>query len=186
MVTTWDGDDPGEPPSTRSAPFRSARPSSWSPSTTERRIVPALRKTGRYAVNILGEDGQASRTASPGGRDRPAARARPYPTDRGELCGAAWHPGTTGLPILDDAIASLECTVVDVHPAGDHDLYIARVDAASAGGDRRSRCCTTRADTCASSAPACTTSRASRSGSRLPIRPYRTAQRDAEPIRRLR
>jgi flavin reductase (DIM6/NTAB) family NADH-FMN oxidoreductase RutF len=40
------------------------------------------------------------------------------------------------LPLLQDAIASLECTIVDVHPAGDHDLYIARVDAASAAGEQ--------------------------------------------------
>jgi 3-hydroxy-9,10-secoandrosta-1,3,5(10)-triene-9,17-dione monooxygenase reductase component len=52
------------------------------------------------------------------------------------LCGAAWRSGTTGSPILDGAIASLECTVVDVHSAGDHDFYVARVDAVAAGGDQ--------------------------------------------------
>jgi flavin reductase (DIM6/NTAB) family NADH-FMN oxidoreductase RutF len=54
---------------------------------------------------------------------------------RNDLCGAEWRRGMTGLPILSDAIATLECTVVDVHPAGDHDLYIARVDAATATGE---------------------------------------------------
>ena len=35
----------------------------------------------------------------------------------------------TGLPLLTGAIATLECTTVDVVSAGDHDLFIARVDA---------------------------------------------------------
>jgi flavin reductase (DIM6/NTAB) family NADH-FMN oxidoreductase RutF len=37
------------------------------------------------------------------------------------------------------AIAALECTVLDVHPAGDHDLFIARVDAAVAGASTTER-----------------------------------------------
>jgi len=95
-----------------------------------RNIVPALTATGRYAVNILGEDGQALSDCFAGG---------PSPVGRDELCDATWRLGATGLPILDEAIATLECTVVDVHPAGDHYLYIARVDAAGAAaadGDR--------------------------------------------------
>jgi 3-hydroxy-9,10-secoandrosta-1,3,5(10)-triene-9,17-dione monooxygenase reductase component len=34
----------------------------------------------------------------------------------------------TGLPLLDGAIASLECTVVETFSAGDHDLFIGEVD----------------------------------------------------------
>lgn len=85
-----------------------------------RRIVPALRATGRFAVNMLGEDQQALSDCFSGA---------PVQPDRDAFCGAAWHPGRTGLPILDTAIASIECTTMDVHAAGDHDLYIARVDA---------------------------------------------------------
>jgi flavin reductase (DIM6/NTAB) family NADH-FMN oxidoreductase RutF len=32
-----------------------------------------------------------------------------------------------GPPVLADALAYLECRVVERHPAGDHDLFIARV-----------------------------------------------------------
>lgn len=39
-----------------------------------------------------------------------------------------WHRGRTGLPLVDGAIASLECMVVETFSAGDHDLYIGRVD----------------------------------------------------------
>ena len=87
-----------------------------------RRIVPALLASRRFAVNILGEDQQALSDCFSGA---------PVQPDREGFCGATWHPGSTGLPILDAAVASLECSLVDVHPAGDHDLYIARVDAVS-------------------------------------------------------
>jgi 3-hydroxy-9,10-secoandrosta-1,3,5(10)-triene-9,17-dione monooxygenase reductase component len=40
------------------------------------------------------------------------------------------------MPLLDGAIATLECTVVETFPAGDHDLFIGRVEAlADASGD---------------------------------------------------
>ena len=45
------------------------------------------------------------------------------------FCGAAWHPGEAGLVLLDGAIATLECTVEQTVSAGDHDMYVARVDA---------------------------------------------------------
>ena len=103
-----------------------------------RRIVSPLRKTGRYVVNILGEEQRVLSDCFAGGpspRDgRAPARTSPSTPAprRDELCGAPWHVGRLGLPVLDDAIATLECTIVDVHPAGDHDLYIARVEHASA------------------------------------------------------
>jgi flavin reductase (DIM6/NTAB) family NADH-FMN oxidoreductase RutF len=97
-----------------------------------RRIVAGLQKTRHYAVNILGEDQQALADCFAGG----PAPAGQESFDRGSLCGAAWHAGSSGLPLLDEAIATLECTVVDIHPAGDHDLYIAHVDyALKAGGE---------------------------------------------------
>ncbi len=133
VVTTWAGERPWGTTVNSFSSISLRPPLVLVAFDTERRIVPALRGTGRYAVNILGEGGQALSDCFAGG-PRPAGRPVAAPSaDRGEMCGAAWHPGTTGLPILDDAIASLECTVVDVHPAGDHDLYIARVDAAAAG-----------------------------------------------------
>jgi flavin reductase (DIM6/NTAB) family NADH-FMN oxidoreductase RutF len=95
-----------------------------------RHIVGGLTKTGRYVVNVLGEDQLGLSDCFAGG-PKPEAAATP---GRDELCGAAWHTGRLGLPVLDDAIATLECTVVDIHAAGDHDLYIARVDYAEAAG----------------------------------------------------
>jgi 3-hydroxy-9,10-secoandrosta-1,3,5(10)-triene-9,17-dione monooxygenase reductase component len=48
---------------------------------------------------------------------------------RDAFCGATWAPGSTGLPLLEGAIATLECTVEQTFQAGDHELFIGRVDA---------------------------------------------------------
>lgn len=84
-----------------------------------RRIVPALRAAGRFAVCILSEDQQALSECFAGADVVP---------DREAFCGALWHPGSLGLPLLDGAVATLECLTSDVVPAGDHDLFIGRVE----------------------------------------------------------
>ncbi|HSG84918.1 MAG TPA: flavin reductase family protein [Candidatus Limnocylindrales bacterium] len=85
-----------------------------------RRITPFVRSVGRFGVNVLGEDQQALSDCFAGA---------PVEPDREAFCGAAWRAGSTGVPLLDGAIATLECVTVDVIPAGDHDLFIARVEA---------------------------------------------------------
>ncbi len=122
VVTTWSGDTPWGTTANSFASVSLRPPLVLVAFEHQRRIVPSLRATGRYAVNVLGEDQQALSDCFAGANVRP---------NRDEFCGAAWHEGETGLPLLDAAIATLECTVIDLHPAGDHDLYIARVDAAS-------------------------------------------------------
>jgi len=124
IVTTFDGDRPAgitvnalssvslEPPLVMVALDR------------RRFITPVVRAAGRYAVSILGEGQQALSDCF--------ANA-PVSPGRESFCGAAWQPGSTGLPILDDAIASLECTTVETFSAGDHDLFIGRVDALTTG-----------------------------------------------------
>ena len=82
-------------------------------------LTPIVRAAGRYAVNILSEDQQALSDCFAGAPVQPG---------RDAFCGAAWHPGDSGLPLIDGAIASLECTVVQTFSAGDHDLFIGRVD----------------------------------------------------------
>ena len=87
-------------------------------------ITPMVRAAGRYAVNVLGEDQQflsdcfAHAPVSPG---------------REAFCGAAWRPGPTGLPLVEGSIATLECTIVETFSAGDHDLFIGRVDSLEQG-----------------------------------------------------
>lgn len=82
-------------------------------------LTPIVRAGGRYAVSILSEDQQALSDCFAGA---------PVEPGRDAFCGAAWHPGATGLPLVDGAIATLECTVVETFSAGDHDLFIGRVD----------------------------------------------------------
>jgi 3-hydroxy-9,10-secoandrosta-1,3,5(10)-triene-9,17-dione monooxygenase reductase component len=82
-------------------------------------LTPIVRAAGRYAVNILSEDQQALSDCFAGA---------PVDPGRDAFCGAAWHAGPTGLPLIDGAIATLECSVVETFSAGDHDLFIGRVD----------------------------------------------------------
>ena len=82
-------------------------------------LTPIVKAAGRYAVNILSEDQQALSDCFAGAPVEPGRKA---------FCGAAWHRGSSGLPLIDGAIATLECTVVETFSAGDHDLFIGRVD----------------------------------------------------------
>jgi 3-hydroxy-9,10-secoandrosta-1,3,5(10)-triene-9,17-dione monooxygenase reductase component len=82
-------------------------------------ITPMVRAAGRYAVNVLGADQQALSDCF--------AHA-PVSPGRELFCGASWQLGPTGLPLIDGSIATLECTVVETFSAGDHDLFIGRVD----------------------------------------------------------
>jgi flavin reductase (DIM6/NTAB) family NADH-FMN oxidoreductase RutF len=77
------------------------------------RMGEMLPRTGRYGVSVLAHDQEhlAAHFA--------AQRVSPVePT-------FTWHDG---LPLLDGALAHLGCRVVDVHPAGDHMLWIGEVE----------------------------------------------------------
>lgn len=91
-----------------------------------RYITPIVRDAGRYAVNVLGADQQALSDCF--------AHA-PVSPGREAFCGAVWHAGPTGLPLIDGSIATLECTIVETFGAGDHDLFIGRVDSLEQHGE---------------------------------------------------
>jgi len=91
-------------------------------------IVPALAATRRYAVNVLAEEQLALSDCFAGADVTP---------DRDAFCGAAWHPGALGLPVLDGSIATLECEVVETVDVGDHALWIGRVEAVEIPGPDR-------------------------------------------------
>jgi alkylation response protein AidB-like acyl-CoA dehydrogenase/flavin reductase (DIM6/NTAB) family NADH-FMN oxidoreductase RutF len=74
-----------------------------------------IRRTGRFAVNVLGHE-----------HERFARRATPPGTDR--FAGLHWKHGSGGVPLLTDALASLECHLVAEHPAGDHWIVVGHVD----------------------------------------------------------
>lgn len=75
-----------------------------------------MRRTGRFAVNVLEQDHEGfARRAAPAGADR--------------FAGIDWEFGSGGAPLLSDALATLECEIVAEHPAGDHWIVVGRVDA---------------------------------------------------------
>jgi flavin reductase (DIM6/NTAB) family NADH-FMN oxidoreductase RutF len=74
-----------------------------------------MRRTGRFGVNVLGR------------RHEPfAIRATPAGADR--FAGLDWELGRSGVPLLNDALACLECEIVAEHSAGDHWIVVGRVD----------------------------------------------------------
>ena len=84
----------------------------------ERSIHPIIERTGRFAVNILGEDSQAISDCFAGA---------PSPLPRTAFCNADYALGETGLPVLDSAVAYLGCEVDRVIEAGDHTIYLGQV-----------------------------------------------------------
>ena len=74
-----------------------------------------MRRAGRFGVNVLGHR-----------HERFAIGATPAGADR--FAGLDWEPGRGGVPLLTDALASLECEIVAEHPAGDHWIVVGRVD----------------------------------------------------------
>jgi 3-hydroxy-9,10-secoandrosta-1,3,5(10)-triene-9,17-dione monooxygenase reductase component len=84
----------------------------------ERSIHPVIARTGRFAVNILAEGGQALSDCFAGA---------PSILPRSAFCDATYRVGPAGMPLLDDALAFLECGVERVIEAGDHTIYLAHV-----------------------------------------------------------
>lgn len=80
-----------------------------------------IRAAGTFAINILDES--AERLARRFGMDEM--------TDKFE--GVAYRVGTTGAPLLENALAWMECRLHAEHPGGDHTIFIGEV----VGGDAR-------------------------------------------------
>jgi flavin reductase (DIM6/NTAB) family NADH-FMN oxidoreductase RutF len=77
------------------------------------RMNEMLPRTGRYGVSVLAHD-QADFAAHFAAQRQAAVEP-----------AFDWHQG---LPLLSGALAHLACRVVDVHPAGDHVLWIGEVE----------------------------------------------------------
>jgi flavin reductase ActVB len=63
------------------------------------------------------------------GQEQLARRFADQRSDRFE--GVGFARGQLGVALIEDALAHLECVVVDRHEVGDHTVVIGRVDAAS-------------------------------------------------------
>lgn len=80
---------------------------------------PLLVDGSAFVVNVLaeGQEALSRRFASP---------------DDERFDGVGFTRGARGAPLLDDALAHLECTVHARHEAGDHTIVIGRVESAVA------------------------------------------------------
>jgi len=75
---------------------------------------PRIERAGAFAVNVLGEHQEdLCRAFATSGSDK--------------FDGVGWRPGDTGAPVLDGAIASIECELAEVTDAGDHLFVLGRV-----------------------------------------------------------
>jgi flavin reductase (DIM6/NTAB) family NADH-FMN oxidoreductase RutF len=84
-----------------------------------------LEAGGAFAVNMLGAHQE----------DVSKLFARKAPPERGTLRGQPFRVGKAGAPVLEDALAFVECRIVDTHAGGDHTIFIGEVvDAGVAEG----------------------------------------------------
>jgi flavin reductase (DIM6/NTAB) family NADH-FMN oxidoreductase RutF len=82
------------------------------------RFHDAVLEAGSWAVSILGEDSEKTARWL-------AMRGRPL---QGQLDTIAHSPGPlTGAPILDEALAAMECRTTAVHDGGDHSIVVGEV-----------------------------------------------------------
>jgi flavin reductase (DIM6/NTAB) family NADH-FMN oxidoreductase RutF len=83
------------------------------------RFHDAVLAAGSWAVSVLAEDAEKT--------------ARWLATGARPLDGVAHYPGpVTGAPLLDGALATLECQTTAVHDGGDHSIVIGQVVAVAA------------------------------------------------------
>jgi 3-hydroxy-9,10-secoandrosta-1,3,5(10)-triene-9,17-dione monooxygenase reductase component len=100
-----------DPPLVALAPAKSS--TSW----------PKIAKAGAFCVNILAEDQmELGRSFAVSGGDKFAA--------------VKWHAGSTGAPVLEGALAHVECRLGIIHDAGDHELVTGTVERLGIGAGR--------------------------------------------------
>jgi flavin reductase (DIM6/NTAB) family NADH-FMN oxidoreductase RutF len=91
-----------------------------------------IRETSGFTVNLLGQDPEsmalAQKFAQPYLDAKIAGRLRPPKiSEHHKMDGVAFTPSRAGDPVLDAAIAWVECEAEQFVPAGDHTLVIGRV-----------------------------------------------------------
>ncbi len=76
----------------------------------------AIMHDKKFAVSILTADQQQASNEFAGGSSM-----------QERFANVAWHKGELGLPVLDEALASMECTVVQQVRAGTHWVVIGEI-----------------------------------------------------------
>ena len=120
VVTNWDAE--GRPAGLTASAFTSV---SLEPPLIlvcvdhKAQSYPALRASSRFAINILGAEGEA-------------VSRRFATTNADKFDGVTYRSGPLGLPLLAEALAYLECRTVHAYPGGDHTIFVGEVEAAQA------------------------------------------------------
>ena len=85
----------------------------------------SFRPGGKFAVNVLASDQEA------------LARRFASSTLTGleKFEGVGYKKSPLGLPLIEDALADFECTIVHAYPGGDHTIFVGQVEALDAHGD---------------------------------------------------
>ncbi len=78
---------------------------------------PLIAEGGVFAVNVLSRDQTAL-----------ANRFASKKDEHRRFIGLEYESGKTGAPLLAGTAATLDCTLVDAHDAGDHVIYVGRVE----------------------------------------------------------
>ncbi len=82
-----------------------------------------LKQTGLFALNMLGKGQQAIAFSM----------FKPAHVEVGKISGEPYRAGSTGQPLLESAVAAIECKVTDVVERGDHHIFVAEVVEAHVG-----------------------------------------------------
>jgi flavin reductase (DIM6/NTAB) family NADH-FMN oxidoreductase RutF len=76
-----------------------------------------------FVVNILSE-----------GQDQLSTRFATKGIEKFE--GIAVRQGNLGVPLLEGAVAHIECTLTSAYEGGDHTIYVGEIQSVAASGDR--------------------------------------------------
>ena len=87
-------------------------------------LYAALAVSQRYGVSILASEQEALSR-----RFATAESTRRFD-------GIGYRRGESGVLLLDDALAQLECRIVASHPTGDHTIFVGEVESATARSAR--------------------------------------------------
>lgn len=77
-----------------------------------------------FSVNVLAQAGER------------IARRFAGSDATGKFAGIAWAPRVTGAPVLDEALAWVDCRLRDVYDGGDHSIFVGEVVAGDAREDQ--------------------------------------------------
>jgi flavin reductase (DIM6/NTAB) family NADH-FMN oxidoreductase RutF len=81
------------------------------------RFHDAVTESGLWGISVLSADQRPT-------ADWLATQGRPL---HGQLDRVPHHRGSTGVALLDGALATIECQTTDIHPAGDHSIVVGEV-----------------------------------------------------------